>query len=62
MDRDLMAQEDLNDMGFSPEAKVVNAKEYDKAKEKAGYVAGKHIEKPGKWWFEGWGGKRGWFQ
>ena len=29
-----------------------NAKEYDKSKEKEGYVAGKHIDKRTLWWFE----------
>ena len=28
------------------------AHEYDKAKEKAGFVAGKHIHKKSSWWFQ----------
>ena len=39
-------------MGYSNEARVDSAEEYDKAKEKGGYVAGKHINKKMKWWFE----------
>jgi hypothetical protein len=31
---------------------VRGAHEYDKAKEKAGFVAGKHIQKQTKWWFQ----------
>jgi len=56
MDRQLMANEDLDKMGFSKEAEVKNAEEYDKSKEREGYVAGKHIDKPMKWWFQrSWG-------
>ena len=44
-------------MGYSQE--VVGAKEYDKAKEKAGFVAGKHINKEGRWWFQK-SGKKDW--
>jgi len=39
-------------MGYSPECQVENASEYDKSKEKEGFIAGKHIEKPMKWWFQ----------
>ena len=39
-------------MGFSNEAKVNSAEEYDKAKEKEGYIAGKHIAEKTKWWFQ----------
>jgi len=39
-------------MGYSEEAQVKEAKEYDKSKEREGYVAGKHIEKPNKWWWD----------
>jgi hypothetical protein len=39
-------------MGFSAQAKVQNAQEYDKSKEKAGYIAGKHIDKPNRWWWD----------
>jgi cytochrome c oxidase assembly protein subunit 19 len=52
MDRQLMAKEDLNDMGFGDDTIVKNASEYDKSKEKSGYIAGKHIDKPMKWWFQ----------
>jgi hypothetical protein len=38
-------------MGFSSDARVNSAEEYDKAKEKQGYVAGKHIVRE-KWWFQ----------
>jgi hypothetical protein len=40
-------------LGFSEDKQVVGAHEYDKAKEKAGFVAGKHIHKKSKWWFQG---------
>jgi cytochrome c oxidase assembly protein subunit 19 len=52
MDRQLMAKEDLNALGYSKEAQVKGATEYDNAKEKAGFVAGKHIAKESKWWFQ----------
>ena len=39
-------------MGYSNECQVGNASEYDKSKEKEGFIAGKHIEKPMKWWFQ----------
>eukprot|EP00553_Chaetoceros_curvisetus_P004248 CAMPEP_0204630260 /NCGR_PEP_ID=MMETSP0717-20131115/20011_1 /ASSEMBLY_ACC=CAM_ASM_000666 /TAXON_ID=230516 /ORGANISM="Chaetoceros curvisetus" /LENGTH=114 /DNA_ID=CAMNT_0051647451 /DNA_START=11 /DNA_END=355 /DNA_ORIENTATION=- len=52
MDAQLMAKEDLNDMGYSNEATVESAKEYDKSKEKEGYIAGKHIETRTFSWFE----------
>jgi len=54
MDRELMAKEDLNKMGFSSEARVQSAEEYDKSKEREGYIAGKHIERKTKWWFQRW--------
>jgi hypothetical protein len=41
-------------LGFSDDKQVVGAHEYDKAKEKAGFVAGKHIQKKSKWWFQGY--------
>jgi hypothetical protein len=50
MDHQLMAKEDLNQLGYS--VAVDNAVEYDKAKEKQGFVAGKHIDQPIKWWFQ----------
>jgi len=52
MDRQLMAREDLDKLGFSEDAKVEHAEEYDKAKERGGFVAGKHIEGRMKWWFQ----------
>lgn len=52
MDCQLMAKEDLNQMGFSSEVEVKEVVEYDKSKEKEGYTAGKHISKPTKWWFQ----------
>jgi hypothetical protein len=39
-------------MGYSKEATVDSATEYDKSKEKEGYIAGKHIERKTKWWFQ----------
>lgn len=39
-------------LGFSEAAKVEKAVEYDKSKEKEGYVAGKHIDGRTKWWFQ----------
>jgi len=47
-----MSKEDLNDMGFAKDVEVEGAALYDKSKEKQGYIAGKHIEKPMKWWFQ----------
>ena len=53
MEKELMAKENLDDLGYSEEAKVSNAKEYDKSKEKQGFVAGKHIEKSTvQWWWQ----------
>jgi len=52
MDRQLMASEDLDQLGFSEDAKVETAVEYDKSKEKAGFIAGKHIDGRMKWWFQ----------
>ena len=52
MDRQLMASEDLDKLGFSEDAKVEKAVEYDKSKEKEGYIAGKHIDGRTKWWFQ----------
>ena len=39
-------------LGYGEDKQVVGAHEYDKAKEKAGFIAGKHIEKKSKWWFQ----------
>lgn len=52
MSRELMAKEDLNSMGYSTEAIVTGAVEYDKSKERDGYVAGKHMDAPSKWWWQ----------
>lgn len=52
MEHGLMSKENLNHLGYSKEKQVVGAHEYDKAKEKAGFVAGKHIQKKTKWWFQ----------
>jgi hypothetical protein len=39
-------------LGFGEDKQVKGATVYDKAKEKAGFVAGKHIKrKEGDWWF-----------
>jgi len=43
MDHGLMSMENLDDLGYSDKAEVINPREYDNAKEKEGYVAGKHI-------------------
>ena len=62
MDHQLMAEENLDDLGFSEQQKVVGEpKEYDKAKEREGYVAGKHINKPSSWWWQR-SGKKDWSQ
>lgn len=50
MENNLMAKENLNQLGYAAEVK--GAMEYDRAKEKAGYVAGKHIAKESKWWWQ----------
>ena len=39
-------------MGFSKDAQVEGAHENDRTKEKQGFVAGKHIKKESKWWFQ----------
>jgi hypothetical protein len=38
-------------LGFGEDKQVKGAMEYDKAKEKAGYIAGKHIQRKEDWWF-----------
>jgi cytochrome c oxidase assembly protein subunit 19 len=55
MDRELMSVENLDNMGYGHT--VEGATEYDSAKEKAGFVAGKHISRESKWWWERSGGK-----
>jgi len=52
MDHQLMAKEDLNGMGFSPDSQVEGARENQRLKEKQGFIAGKHINKESKWWFQ----------
>lgn len=52
MDHQLMSKENMEDLGFSDDTRVEGAREYDKAKEKAGFVAGKHIEKDSKWFWQ----------
>ena len=53
MERQLMASEDLGQLGYNEEQLVRGATEYDNAKEKKGFVAGKHIDKSySKWWFQ----------
>jgi hypothetical protein len=54
MDNNLMSQEKLEHLGYGEEQVVQGAKEYDKAKEKAGYTAGKHISTQETWWFQRW--------
>ena len=58
MDHELMSKEYLDDMGYSQQ--VTGAREYDNSKEKAGFVAGKHIAKESKWWWERSGGRSWW--
>ena len=60
MDKELMSKENLDDMGYGKEQEVHGATEYDKAKERNGYVAGKHISKPSQWWFQK--SRKDWFQ
>jgi cytochrome c oxidase assembly protein subunit 19 len=52
MDRQLMSPENLDQLGFSKDAVVEGAREYDSSKEKAGFTAGKHISKESKWWWQ----------
>jgi hypothetical protein len=47
-------------LGFAEDKEVVGAKEYDKAKEKAGFIAGKHIVKKSDWWFQR--SNKGWYE
>lgn len=51
MDHQLMSKENLEDLGFAEDKKVEGAKHYDNSKEKAGFVAGKHVEKNLNKWF-----------
>ena len=52
MDKQLMANENLDQLGYSDDAIVHGAREYDKSKEIAGFTAGKHISHKSKWWWE----------
>ena len=52
MDHQLMSEENLDHLGFSEDAQVQGAREYDNAKEKSGFIAGKHIQKDSKWWWQ----------
>lgn len=52
MENELMSPENLDQLGFSKEAEVEGAREYDNSKEKAGFTAGKHISKESKWWWQ----------
>jgi hypothetical protein len=47
-------------MGFAQDKQVVGAQENDRAKEKAGFVAGKHINKKSTWWFQR--SKKDWYE
>ena len=60
MDVGLMAKENLQHLGYSEQATVKGAREYDLAKEKAGFVAGKHIAKESKWWWQSDNIKKSW--
>jgi cytochrome c oxidase assembly protein subunit 19 len=60
MDHQLMSPENLDHLGYSEAQKVTGAREYDNAKENEGFVAGKHITKESKWWWEGSNGKSWW--
>ena len=42
----------LMKMGYSDDAEVKDPTEYDKSKERSGYIAGKHIDGNMKWWFQ----------
>lgn len=52
MDRALMAEENLDEMGFSKDSVVENPVSYEGIKEKEGFTAGKHIKKRRKWFFQ----------
>lgn len=52
MERGLMSRENLDDMGYGDDKRVEGAQEYDKAKERGGFTAGKHISSQEKWWFQ----------
>jgi len=39
-------------MGYSEDAKVIKVEEYNKERERQGFIAGKHIPGEMKWWFQ----------
>jgi hypothetical protein len=49
-------------LGYSKDKEVKGAKENDRAKEKAGFIAGKHINKKGEWWFQQIGRQKTWVE
>ena len=49
-------------LGYSEDKEVKGAKENDRAKEKAGFIAGKHIHKKGEWWFQQIGRQKKWVE
>lgn len=52
MDKQLMAAEDLDNLGFSKDAQVENAKSHEGVLESQGFRAGKHIQKKRKWFWQ----------
>jgi len=53
MDHKLMAEEDLDKLGFSKENEITQATSVEGLKEAKGFIAGKHIEKDRKWFWQG---------
>jgi hypothetical protein len=51
MDNQLMSKENLDTMGYGEDQQVIGAEEYDKSKEKGGYIAGKHIAQSNTYWW-----------
>jgi len=51
MENQLMATEDLNKLGFSPEVEIQKARSSEGIKEQEGFTAGKHINRPRRWFF-----------
>lgn len=55
MERELMAKEDINNLGYSSDKQVKGAREYDNAKERKGFVGGTYVNREKeekKWWFQ----------
>mmetsp|Transcript_29709 Transcript_29709/g.44059 ORF Transcript_29709/g.44059 Transcript_29709/m.44059 type:complete len:113 (+) Transcript_29709:232-570(+) len=52
MDRQLMAKENLDKLGFSEDKKVVNPESKEGIKEKEGFTAGTHINEKRKWFWQ----------